>query len=154
MELEPLGNCSECDTELCAEWLISEWGHFDPSITKQDKISELTSTARSGELPFNFIAREGNELLGLGRILKTDLECRKDLSPWLGDLYVKPSSRGKGVGSQLVRYGEEIARDLGFRMLYLFVSDQEDFYSRLGWTLHSEVSEKGSPVKILEKALS
>ena len=129
--------------ELCAEWLLSEWGHFDPSVSLRDKIEELKAGGGSGELPLNFVAREGGELLGMGRLLKTDLECMRELSPWLGDLYVKPDSRRNGVGSRLVGYGEELARELGFRQLYLFVSDQEDFYYRLGWTLHSEVFRKG-----------
>lgn len=153
MVLELLSNRPECDAKLCAEWLMSEWGHFDPDITKSDKVSELTLKVDSGGLPMNFIAREGDELLGLGRLLKTDLECMPHLSPWLGDLYVKPSSRGQGVGSQLVRYGEQLAREYGFRSLYLFVSHQQDFYYRLGWNLYSEVNEKGSSVKVLEKSL-
>ena len=154
MDFDLLQNRPVCETRQCAEWLIDEWGHFDASISIADKISELSSTKESEELPLNFIAREEGKLLGIARILKTDLECMKELSPWLGDLYVEPLSRGHGVGTALVRRAEQFARDLGFPTLYLFVSNQQDFYFRWGWKLHSEVNEKGSLVKVLQKELS
>ena len=153
MDFDLLRNRPVCDTRLCAEWLISEWGHFDTSVTVDDKVLELSSVDGPSELPLNFIGAVGSDVMGMGRILKTDLDCMKSLSPWLGDLYVRPDLRGRGVGSQLVKHAERLARELGYTKLYLFVSNQQNFYYGLGWRLHSEVDEKGSLVKVLEKSL-
>lgn len=48
------------------------------------------------------------------------------LLPKLSDLYVKDEYRGNGVGSDLIRYRENIARDLGYSEIFVSVDPIEN----------------------------
>ena len=67
------------------------------------------------------IAEDEYHLLGFG-ILK----IKGALAPKLSDLYVKEEFRGNGVGSALIKYREEIARDLYFLEIFVSVDPIEN----------------------------
>ncbi|OAB25882.1 acetyltransferase [Paenibacillus macquariensis subsp. defensor] len=62
-----------------------------------------------------------NTILGFGV-----LKLKGGLLPKLSDLYVKEIYRGKGVGTDLIRYREEIARSLGYSDLIVSVDQIEN----------------------------
>ncbi|MEK5238931.1 GNAT family N-acetyltransferase [Paenibacillus sp. FSL L8-0470] len=67
------------------------------------------------------IAAEENTILGFGV-----LKLKGNLFPKLSDLYVAGLYRGKGVGTDLIRYHEEIARSLGYSDLIVSVDPIEN----------------------------
>jgi GNAT superfamily N-acetyltransferase len=67
------------------------------------------------------IAEQNEIILGFG-ILK----LRGGLLPKLSDLYVKENYRGHGIGSDLIRFRENIARDLGFSEMFVSVDPLEN----------------------------
>lgn len=67
------------------------------------------------------IAEQNDIILGFG-ILK----LRGGLLPKLSDLYVKDNYRGNGIGSDLIRFREYIARDLGFSEMFVSVDPIEN----------------------------
>ncbi|QUL54335.1 GNAT family N-acetyltransferase [Paenibacillus tritici] len=63
--------------------------------------------------------------------------------PKLSDLYVKEACRGKGVGSALIRYQENMARTLGYSELFVSVDPQKNprmiqLITRLGYAAVTE----------------
>ena len=62
------------------------------------------------------IAEQGEHILGFGV-----LKLKGTLLPKLSDLYVKEEYHGNGVGSDLIKYRENIARDLGYSEMYVSV---------------------------------
>jgi GNAT superfamily N-acetyltransferase len=67
------------------------------------------------------VAVEENTILGFGV-----LKLKGSLYPKLSDLYVKENYRGKGVGTNIIRYRENFAKSLGFSELYVSVDPIEN----------------------------
>ena len=59
---------------------------------------------------------------------------RKDLTPFLAQLYVFPQSRCNGVGTTLIDAAVKEAKKLSWHKLYLYYSGTlPQFYEKLGW---------------------
>ncbi|MFS0876338.1 GNAT family N-acetyltransferase [Solibacillus isronensis] len=67
------------------------------------------------------IAEQIELILGFGV-----LKLKGTLLPKLSDLYVKEEYRGNGVGSDLIKYRENIARDLGYSEMFVSVDPIEN----------------------------
>ena len=84
------------------------------------------------------IAEQNYRILGFGV-----LKLKGSLLPKLSDLYVNGTYRGKGIGSDLIRYREKIARDLGYSELFVSVDPIENpkmikLIAKLGYEAISE----------------
>ncbi|MDT0123231.1 GNAT family N-acetyltransferase [Paenibacillus sp. RRE4] len=64
---------------------------------------------------------EDRAILGFGV-----LKLQGKLVPKLSDLYVKEVYRGQGVGSALIRYREECAKELGYHEMFVSVDPVEN----------------------------
>lgn len=68
------------------------------------------------------VIAEFNEIiLGFGV-----LKLKGSLHPKLSDLYVNKNYRGNGVGSDLIKYREKIARDLAYSEMFVSVDPIEN----------------------------
>lgn len=67
------------------------------------------------------IAEQNALILGFGV-----LKLKGPLLPKLSDLYVKEDYRGNGIGSDLIRYRENIARNLGYSEIFVSVDPIEN----------------------------
>ena len=104
-------------------------------------------------IPTSFVAVSGDGPVGTASLTTHDLEARQDLSPWLASVYVRPESRGKGLGAALVSRAVEEAVNLGVGVLYLFTFDKQDYYTRLGRTQVEENIYQGTPVTVMGRSL-
>ena len=85
-------------------------------------------------LPQTWIAVMDGKPAGMVRLKADDHPDRIDLSPWLGTLFVHPYYRNKGLGRTLVQTVCGEAREIfGFKSLYLYTPDAENFYMQMGW---------------------
>ncbi|MGE7925791.1 GNAT family N-acetyltransferase [Viridibacillus arvi] len=71
------------------------------------------------------------------------LKIKGNLLPKLSDLYVKENYRGNGIGSGLIRYRENIAKNLGYSKIFVSVDPIENpkmikLIKRLGYEAISE----------------
>ena len=83
------------------------------------------------------VATLDSELAGSAMLAESDMETRRDLTPWMTDVFVKPEFRRRKIASILVRRVVEEARELGVGELYLFTTGamREGLYAGLGWTV-------------------
>jgi GNAT superfamily N-acetyltransferase len=72
-------------------------------------------------------AYDGDELVGFCRVVSD----RSNVA-WLGDVFVVPSHRGRGVGVELVREAVEHPRHRDLQW-YLGTRDAHDLYRRFGF---------------------
>lgn len=114
-----------------------EWAEYVCRSTLRDRI------------PTIYVATEGDELLGSAMLVDEDMTTRKDLSPWLGGVYVKPSRRGQGIGTALTRHAMEQAASMGIPLLWLYTPASRYMYERLGWQYVSEEDYLGENVTIM-----
>jgi N-acetylglutamate synthase-like GNAT family acetyltransferase len=98
-----------------------------------------------------FIAIEENDVVGTVSLVPHDLKIRMDLTPWIASVFVKPGSRGRGVGSQLVSFAEAEAQRRDISAMYLFTPNKQQMYARLGWNTVEEVEYRGEHVTVMNK---
>ena len=117
-----------------AAWHFAEWSHINPGRTLDWLVAHMQAYLAQTFIPSMFVAvSQQGEVLGTSSVIMDDLATRMDLNPWLANVYVAESQRGKGLGKQLVQHAMQQAKQAGINTLYLFTPDQQDFYARLGW---------------------
>jgi predicted N-acetyltransferase YhbS len=136
IEIKNFVDCPECLPEVAsrihAQWFADKEGH-----TEAGMLARMRMGRRSG-IPLGLAAFVDGQLAGTVSLIESDLEERKDLSPWLAGLLVFPEFRGGGVGSALTRELQRCARTIDCKRLYLY-TDKPGFYERLDWQRHSPV---------------
>lgn len=119
--------------EQLARWHVEEWSPIIPGFNVPDMIAEFATHDGGAKIPTTVVALAGDTLLGSVSLLENDHDDIRAYSPWLASLYVRPESRGTGLGIALVRHCEALAHGLGVERLYLYTAGQEPFYRKLGW---------------------
>lgn len=150
MNIELLGQHLNALPEL-ARLHHDEWRHLSPDKTLEDRIRRLQDMAASDDMPFMVVAIEGKQLVGSAALVFEDMRTRKDLSPWLASVFVKPEFRRRGIATTLVRHIEKSAEQRGIKKLYLFTEHARDLYARLGWRDMEECEYEGAKVVIMSK---
>ena len=120
---------------ILAAWHHGEWGYIRPGDTVEARQLRLGKECGHGEVPTTVIALENGTLLGSAMLIESDMETRKELSPWLASVFVAPESRRRGIGAALVQRIIHEARALGFPRLYLYTPSEEQFYASRGWSV-------------------
>lgn len=133
-----------------AEWLYLEWGVKTAGNSIVAVKQKLKTFKNIDELPINYVALRGEDLVGTFNLMLSDPPKRKDLSPWFGSLYVEPNYRNQGIGTFLLKSAVSRAKELGIEKLYLCTPTQQKMYSLLGWQLIDEVNFRGEKVTIME----
>jgi GNAT superfamily N-acetyltransferase len=77
---------------------------------------------------------------------------REDLSPWLASVYVAPPYRRRGIGAALVRRVVQEASNQRIPVVYLYTTskENENFYTKLGWSVCERVEFLGKLRVIME----
>jgi GNAT superfamily N-acetyltransferase len=120
---------------VIAEWIHQQW--WSETDTPIEAIKRWLGT-HLGEkgFPATFVVISEGELVGSVSLHETEADDRPAYTPYLGALFVKPSSRGRGFGTALVRSVEAQASRLGCPTLYLNTADAlTGFYEALGWRI-------------------
>jgi N-acetylglutamate synthase-like GNAT family acetyltransferase len=153
MKIDSLGNHLHLLPEL-AKLHFDEWRHFSPDQTLEDRVVKLRTIAQSGDVPFIVVAIDNNQLIGSSALVNEDMSTRKDLSPWLASVFVKPGFRKNGVGTSLVRYIEGEAQKRGIQKLFLYTEHARNLYAALGWHDLEECEYQGVGVAIMYKKIA
>jgi GNAT superfamily N-acetyltransferase len=123
-----------------AVWHFEQWGRAgSPGRLEGDSVEQrlrlLREAANRRTIPTAFVAVLDSQLVGSATLGASDMKTRKDLTPWLKDVFVMPEFRRRGIASMLVRRAVQEAAEIGVREMYLFTTGswREDLYSGLGW---------------------
>ncbi|HET7843129.1 MAG TPA: GNAT family N-acetyltransferase [Xanthomonadales bacterium] len=116
-----------------AQWHLGAWGALLRDWTVAAAQAELETHRAHCAIPTTIVAYEGDELAGSASLLANDHERIRAWSPWLASVFVRPSSRGRGIGRALVERVVADARALRVQELYLYTTDAVAYYEALGW---------------------
>lgn len=133
-----------------AEQLVAVFGHAYPEWTVDAARDEL---ANDVGLPISVIAMEQGRAIGCGSLLADDeVDAWKDFGPWLGNLWVDPAHRGRGVGRILVDTLTDLAQHAGAVRLHLVTDNAADWYARMGWESLGDASVHGHTMTVMRRS--
>ncbi len=136
---------------LVAEWRVSAF--FDrPGGYTVEEMTALILAPPVGPKE-TFVLFDGDRPVGTAGLMRSDLESRPDLTPWLGGLFVEPAFRGRGHATALVGRVEDFARVASVRILWLYTLHAEGLYLRLGWQHAGVEQEEGHDVILMRREL-
>ena len=138
---------------LIAGWFHREWGHYYPELTISDIEERLRGRLNIDKIPLALVAIENGVLIGTVSLKISDMDTRKQYTPWLASMYVREDKRKRGIGKNMVAAVEKKAIELGIEMLYLYTPDAENFYAKLGWQRFEYTEYRGANVCVMKKKL-
>lgn len=140
-----IANHLEC-LDTVVQWHRGEWGDDWANQVRQ-------STSVEG-LPATYVALVDGEPIGTVMLTYIDMITRKDISPWLAGLYVKPIFRLRGIGTELAKYAMGKADNMGIKTLWLYTARSRSLYAALGWKYVGEDNYDGERVTIMQYVFS
>src|SRR5207237_9253213 len=91
------------------QWICEHWGSILGEETPEARIKKLKAHMNRDKLPIAWVAHANGQLLGTAALRVHDLERRKDLTPWLGGVFVGSEFRRLGIGAALCAIVEDAA---------------------------------------------
>ena len=115
--------------------LFSQEAEFTPDDAKQTRaLEKILSDESTGSI---YVAREGRRVVAMANLIYTISTAEGGTAALFEDLVVLPTHRGRGVGSELVRFVIEQARKKGVLRLTLLTDMQNErahaLYRKLGF---------------------
>jgi GNAT superfamily N-acetyltransferase len=111
-----------------------EWGHPPEPVEYSFWLDVTTCEAGRTGLPVTFVCvDEFSEVIGAVGLDEYDLDERRETSPWVTGMIVRPDRRGRGAGRLLMSHLERWAVEQGFDDVWVGTSDAAAFYEGCGW---------------------
>ena len=136
-----------------AGWHHHQWGYLHPHRTIADVENELSKYENIQELPLMWLYVSGTEVVGTVELCADDMPTRTEFSPWLASLYADEGHREQGIGRVLAEHCIHEAKSRGFKELFLFTPDKEQFYLRLHFSVLERPIYHGHRVSIMRLSL-
>lgn len=133
-----------------------EWGHPPEPEDREWWVEVTEREAGRDHLPITWVALDAHgDALGAVGLGAFDIEERRDRSPWVLGMIVRPDRRGRGVGRLLLAQLEAWAGSHGYQQVWVATGDPAvDFYRQCGWELRETVARaSGEVVSVLTKRL-
>ena len=126
--------------------LFEQEAEFEPNSETQSKaLSKIILDPKIGII---LIAKEDDKILGMVNLLFTESTALGSKVALLEDMIVLSSSRGRGIGSQLIDYGISEAKKAGCKRITLLTDIEntkaQSFYQKKGF-----VKSKMTPYRLL-----
>ncbi len=133
-----------------------EWGHASDTEDCDRWVGVTAREAGRDHLPITWVAIDARgEALGAVGLGEFDIEERRDRSPWVLGMIVRPERRGTGIGSLLMAELEEWAGMHGYTQVWVANEGPAiGFYRTCGWKLSETVERaSGEVASVLTKHL-
>lgn len=142
--------------QRAAELSVTEWKKYFPNDTVQTYFDLYGLTGQyEGHFAETYVAINANdELLGMATLVDDDeLPESNEPGPWLAAVLTLPSTRLNGIGSTLVQRIVQRAHQLGHQELFLYTSDQQEWYANKGWVAIRNTVLNGIPHIVMRLSL-
>ena len=137
---------------LVARWRVDAFFSYSDCYTAE-QMTALILACPSGPEE-TFVLFDGGQPVATAGVVRSDLDTRPELTPWLAGLFVAPEFRRRGHATALVRRAEAFARVRSVPVLWLYTAKAESLYARLGWQRAGIEQEDGEQVVLMRRSLS
>ncbi|HMO57656.1 MAG TPA: GNAT family N-acetyltransferase [Roseiflexaceae bacterium] len=121
-------------------WFQAQWPAYYAARTPADIARDFLAEAHREGLPVRLLAFADGEVAGTITLRDQALSSIPGYHPGLGGLLVVEQHRGRGIGTELVRAGMQLARQQGYERVYATTITARGILERLGWKLIEVVS--------------
>ena len=125
---------------IIVKWTFEEWytSYLDFKLDNLEKaIDEFKKNIQYDRLPICYVAYIDNIPVGtIGMDYKDTPQSLDHLDkniPWVIDVFVNKDFRKKGIATFLIKYIIKKAKEMGFKSLYLWTTNQQNIYKKFGW---------------------
>ena len=123
-----------------ADWFRAQWPEYYADRTPADIAQDFYEEVKRDGLPVRLVAFAGGELAGTITLREQATWTLPEYHPGLGGLLVVERHRSRGIGTELVRAGMNLAREQGYKKVYATTVNARSILERLGWSLVQAVS--------------
>ena len=131
----------------------AEWPFWYGSGGRGNAGEDLSAFSSRAGLPFGVVALRGSEVCGVAVLKRESIPSHSHLSPWAAAGLVKPSLRGRGIGSMLLAELEQQAREQGFAEIHCATATSESLLQRRGWRQMERVMHEGQDLGVYQRGL-
>ena len=132
--------------QRAAELSVTEWKEIFTEDSVQTYIDLYGQTGTyAGRFVETYVAISAqDELIGMATLVDDDeLPNAPEPGPWLAAVLTAPTSRARGVASAVVQRIVQRAHELRLPAIYLYTSDQQQWYAKKGWIPTRETELNG-----------
>ena len=147
MEIVEYSNCVEKDNyvgqiEAC-EWRAAK---YLAALLKENRLQ----TALGGWAKL-YLLVDGNTIVSFVVLSAQDCINDQSLTPWLGFFHTAPQYRGKRHGKKLIDHVCEVAKEEGFKTVYL-ATDHVGLYEKYGFAyLENRIDVYGEDSRVYKR---
>ena len=142
MKIKKFSQLTETELNYLIDKHYNHWVKFNPKMQKENTIYKFSKLYTKDELPFGIALIDDLEnIVGFCVFKIENLKKYPEIYPWLSDVMILENFRGKGYGKLLLKYGEEILKELGYKTIYVWTDQAPDFYKKLGFIYKQEVEK-------------
>lgn len=128
MEIKKFNELTKDELNYLIDIHYNHWVKFNPNMKKEDTIYKFTKLYTTDNIPFGIALIDNNTIVGFCVLKKENLKKYPNFYPWISDVMIIKDYRNKGYGRKLVSYAEQVLKELGYRIGYLWTDQAPDFY--------------------------
>jgi GNAT superfamily N-acetyltransferase len=147
-EVKQLFECPQ-HMETVGNWIFHEWW------SKRHDSAEVVFTwlrthTQKDKVPFTVVALADGTPVGSCSVIENDCVFRKQYTPWVAAVFVKPEMRHRGIASAALQEAAAIAVRAQVKGLYIdCLAVTAPVYEKNGWRVYErEVGDKDSVVML------
>ncbi len=122
---------------ILTDWYLLEWEPYYGVHGTGNAQADLESRCNYDEIPIGLVAMEGDRVCGT---IALDQDAATDLTPSVVGLLVDRAHRRKGIGKELLKSAENLARKLGYKRVYMSTTVLGNLLEGRGWQQLKEVT--------------
>lgn len=131
----------ERDTETALK-LLDFVNHFSWQEVKEHTVKAIKDWEFTDwESPF--AAMDGERIVGMAVIVKTDYYPLPEIFPWISTIFVSEEYRGRRISEKLIDHVNAYAKELGFEKTYI-PTDYAGLYEKYGYRYVKDIVNYGN----------
>jgi N-acetylglutamate synthase-like GNAT family acetyltransferase len=143
LKIEKLTDVKSPYLEKLTDWFYEWWGKRNNS-PREGVAVFISNMLCADKVPVTYIATIDGEIVGCFQIVMQDgIWTLPNIYPWLSNVYVDESQRGKGICAAMMKQVKQVCKKLGLAQLYLYTS-HVGLYEKYGWEFIQVVNTYGA----------